>query len=147
MFHRMLVALDNSGLSELVIKTVLQLKLLPDTHIVLAHVIAVSEETLEQPADRPYIDPKLGQFRHIEKELQAIQGQLPCESELEIVMGDPSEEIIRLANIHKADLIVMGSRGLTGLNRILQGSVSSQVVSEASCSVMVVKSVEGQNST
>jgi nucleotide-binding universal stress UspA family protein len=139
MFHRILVALDSSGLSDLVIKTVLQLKLLPETKVVLAHVIAVSEETLEQPADRPYTDPQLGQFRHIEKELQGFQELLPCASELEIVSGDPPEEIIRLANIHKSDLIVMGSRGLTGLNRILQGSVSSQVVSEAPCSVMVVK--------
>jgi nucleotide-binding universal stress UspA family protein len=139
MFHRILVALDNSGLAELVIKAVLQLKLLPETKIVLAHVIAVSEDALEQPADRPYTDPQLGQFRHIEKELQGFQELLPCPSDLEIVSGDPPEEIIRLANIHKADLIVMGSRGLTGMNRILQGSVSSQVVSEALCSVMVVK--------
>jgi nucleotide-binding universal stress UspA family protein len=145
MFHRILVALDSSGLSDLVIKTVLQLKLLPETKVVLAHVIAVSEETLGQPADRPYTDPQLGQFRHIEKELQGFQKLLPCPSELEIVSGDPPEEIIRLANIYKSDLIVMGSRGLTGLNRILQGSVSSQVVSEAPCSIMVVKGSNEQD--
>jgi nucleotide-binding universal stress UspA family protein len=54
-------------------------------------------------------------------------------------MGEPTEEIIRLANIYRADLIVLGSRGLTGVNRILKGSVSSQVVSDAPCTVMVVK--------
>jgi nucleotide-binding universal stress UspA family protein len=54
-------------------------------------------------------------------------------------MGNPAEEIIRLASIYEADLIVLGSRGLTGVNRILKGSVSSQVVSEAPCTVMVVK--------
>jgi nucleotide-binding universal stress UspA family protein len=60
-------------------------------------------------------------------------------SEIELVTGDPAEEIIRLANIYKADLIVIGSRGLTGMNRIVQGSVSGQVVEEAHCSVFVVK--------
>lgn len=64
---------------------------------------------------------------------------MPVDSHLELVNGDPAEEIIRLANIHKADLIVIGSRGLTGMTRIVQGSVSSQVVEEAHCSVLVVK--------
>jgi nucleotide-binding universal stress UspA family protein len=45
-----------------------------------------------------------------------------------MVTGDPAEEIIRLANIYKIDLIIIGSRGLMGMKRIVQGSVSSQVV-------------------
>jgi nucleotide-binding universal stress UspA family protein len=57
------------------------------------------------------------------------------------VTGDVAEEIVRLANIYKADLIVIGCRGLTGLKRILEGSVSSQVVGEAVCSVLVVKGI------
>jgi nucleotide-binding universal stress UspA family protein len=138
-FNRILVALDSSDQSDYVIECVLQIKLQPSTTVILCHVIELSETNLEQPADLPFIDPELGQFRHIEKALQTYQGDLPCESELEIVMGDPTEEIIRLSNIHRADLIVLGSRGLTGVNRILKGSVSSQVVSEATCPVLVVK--------
>jgi nucleotide-binding universal stress UspA family protein len=139
MVKQVLVALDSSKQSDLVIQWVLQLRLEPDTQIVLCHVIALSESNLELPADLPSIDPEMGQFRHIEKELQAHQALLPCQTELEIVVGDPAEEIIRLASIYEADLIVLGSRGLTGVNRILKGSVSSQVVSEAPCTVMVVK--------
>jgi nucleotide-binding universal stress UspA family protein len=134
-----LVALDSSKQSDLVIQWVLQFQLKLETKIVLCHVIALSESNLERPADLPSVDPEMGQFRHIERELQAHQALLPCQSELEIVMGDPAEEIIRLASIYAADLIVLGSRGLTGVNRILKGSVSSQVVSEAPCTVMVVK--------
>ncbi len=139
MFKQVLVALDSSKQSDLVIQWVLQFQLKPETKIVLCHVIALSESNLERPADLPSVDPEMGQFRHIEKELQAHQALLPCQSELEIVMGDPAEEIIRLASIYEAELIVLGSRGLTGVNRILKGSVSSQVVSEAPCTVMVVK--------
>ncbi|HEY9650816.1 MAG TPA: universal stress protein, partial [Coleofasciculaceae cyanobacterium] len=73
------------------------------------------------------------------KQLQSYQAQLPCESEIEIVMGEPAAEIIRLAHIYQANLIVIGTRGLTGLKRILEGSVSSQVVTDAPCSVLVVK--------
>ena len=53
--------------------------------------------------------------------------------------GDPAEEILRLANIYEADLIAIGCRGLTGLKRILEGSVSAEVVAEAPCSVLVVR--------
>jgi nucleotide-binding universal stress UspA family protein len=138
-FNRILVALDSSEQSNYVIDCVLQIKLQPTTSVILCHVIELSETNLEQPADLPFVDPELGQFRHIEKALQGHQANLPCESSLEIVMGDPTEEIIRLSNIYQADLIVLGSRGLTGVNRILKGSVSSQVVSEATCPVLVVK--------
>lgn len=71
--------------------------------------------------------------------MQSYQEMLPCEGELEIVSGEPAEEILRLANIHKVDLIAIGCRGLTGLKRILEGSVSAEVVAEAPCSVLVVR--------
>ena len=54
-----------------------------------------------------------------------------------IVEGVPSEEIIKAAN--KKDLIIMGSRGRSALERILIGSVSEKVLHHASCSVMIVR--------
>jgi nucleotide-binding universal stress UspA family protein len=41
------------------------------------------------------------------------------------------------------DLIVMGTHGRTGLERLLVGSVAERVMKEASCSVMVVKLPRG----
>ena len=134
-----LVPLDSSALSETVIQILSELQLQPETTVVLAHVIT-PEGSASTAADRPSTNPDEFPYRQIEKQLQAYQSNLPCKSELEIVRGDPAEEIIRLANIHQTDLIVLGNRGLTGMKRILQGSVSSQVVADAPCSVMVVKS-------
>ncbi len=133
------VALDSSELSERVIQTVQELQLPQATKIILSHVISPPESNLEVIADLPHNDSEPVPYRHIEKQLQSYQTNLPGESELEIVSGDPAEEIIRLANIYQADLIVIGSRGLTGVDRIIQGSVSSQVVENAPCSVLVVK--------
>ena len=138
MFQTILVALDNSGLSEQIMQAMAQLKLQDSDQVVLTHVITPPESGLDQPADRPSVDPQ-DWYRQIEQRLKNYQGQFSCHSEREIVNGDPAEEIIRLANIHSAQLIVLGSRGLTGVNRILKSSVSSQVVSEAHCSVMVVR--------
>jgi nucleotide-binding universal stress UspA family protein len=53
--------------------------------------------------------------------------------------GHPAEVIIDVANQEQADLIVLGSRGLTGIKRYLLGSVSSDVSHHAHCSVMIVR--------
>ncbi|WP_315790094.1 universal stress protein [Fischerella sp. JS2] len=139
MLKTILVALDSSGIAERVIETLNDLVLPKDSKVVLCHVFPPPELEMELPADRPHSDSPALSYLQIEKQLQSYQAQLPVPSEIELVTGDPAEEIIRLANIYKADLIVIGSRGLTGMNRIVQGSVSSQVVEEANCSVFVVK--------
>lgn len=138
MLKTILVALDSSDLSQRVIQSLNGLRLEPETKIVLSHVIPTSESDMEMVVDRPQTSEE-PLYRHLEKQLQVYQDQLPYESELEIVMGDPAVEIVRLAHIYRADLIVIGTRGLTGLKRILEGSVSSQVVADAPCSVLVVK--------
>ena len=53
--------------------------------------------------------------------------------------GRPAAEIIRFAAEKKADLIVIGSRGKGGIERLLLGSVADEVVRTAPCSVLVVK--------
>jgi nucleotide-binding universal stress UspA family protein len=53
--------------------------------------------------------------------------------------GRPSNMILDKASRIKADLIVIGRRGIRGLRRFLIGSVSSSVVNEAQCDVLVVK--------
>jgi nucleotide-binding universal stress UspA family protein len=53
--------------------------------------------------------------------------------------GVPAEVIIAVAHEQQAELIVVGSRGLTGLKRYLLGSVSSKVSHHAPCSVMIVR--------
>ncbi len=138
MLKTILVALDSSELSQRVIQSLDELQIQPATKIILAHVMPSPESDMEMAVDRPHSSEEL-LYRHIEKQLQSYQAGLPCESELEIVTGDPAVEIVRLAHIHQANLIVIGSRGLTGLKRILEGSVSSQVVADAPCSVLVVK--------
>jgi nucleotide-binding universal stress UspA family protein len=53
--------------------------------------------------------------------------------------GEPSEEILRLAESAEVDLIVMGTHGRTGLRRFLMGSVAEEVLRQAVCPVLIVK--------
>ena len=53
--------------------------------------------------------------------------------------GHPREAIVEEARKWRADLIVLGSHGRTGLKRLLLGSVAASVVGHAPCSVEVVR--------
>jgi nucleotide-binding universal stress UspA family protein len=56
-----------------------------------------------------------------------------------VIQGWPPEQIARLAKARGADLIVMGTRGRTGLKKLLLGSVAERVVAIAPCPVLTVR--------
>lgn len=60
-----------------------------------------------------------------------------------LLEGDPATEIVRYAQDMNMDLIVMGTHGRTGLERMLMGSVAEKVMRDATCSVLVVKLPRG----
>ena len=53
--------------------------------------------------------------------------------------GAPHDALNRAARRHRADLIVLGTHGRTGLARLLVGSVASRVVATAPCPVLTVR--------
>ena len=56
-----------------------------------------------------------------------------------ILEGKPAVEIVRFATENGIDLIVIGTQGKRGLERLLLGSVAEQVIRSAPCKVLVVK--------
>ncbi|HTM52604.1 MAG TPA: universal stress protein [Pirellulales bacterium] len=56
-----------------------------------------------------------------------------------LVMGIAADDIARLAEEEKADLIVIGTHGRTGLSRVLMGSVAESVMRMATCPVLTIK--------
>ena len=65
--------------------------------------------------------------------------ELGIAAEAKTRSGEPAAEIINEAAQTNAELIVMGSRGLSGLKQILLGSVSRKVSENASCPVLIVR--------
>ena len=53
--------------------------------------------------------------------------------------GSAHEEIVNLATDERAELVVMGTHGRTGLNRVLLGSVTDRVIRFAPCPVLTVR--------
>jgi len=56
-----------------------------------------------------------------------------------VMSGKPADAIMEIARDRSADLVVVGSHGRTGLDRLLMGSVAERVIVLASCAVLVVK--------
>lgn len=56
-----------------------------------------------------------------------------------VVVGDPAEQILQYAKDNSVDLIVMGTHGRKGLDRILMGSVAQEVIRNARVPVLTVK--------
>ncbi len=142
MLNSILIALDCSPDSDSVLKALDSLRLSAKTKLVLCHIFPPDNEDLPDP-DRPHRFSSQ-RYKQAKKQLESYQKHIP-HSEIEIIGGEPVEEILRLANIYQTDLIILGTRGLKGVQRILNDSVSSQVVADASCSVLVVHTNQEQS--
>lgn len=57
-----------------------------------------------------------------------------------VTEGWPPEEIVKLARKRRADLIVVGTHGRTGMKRLMLGSVAERVILLAPCPVLTVRS-------
>ncbi len=89
----------------------------------------------DEVVDRAYWQEQLEQIRPIDLEIPITHVLLE---------GDPAFEIVRYGRDVNADLIVMGTHGRTGVERLVLGSVAEKVLRDATCSVLVVKLPRGQ---
>jgi len=77
---------------------------------------------------------------HCEKLLDAIKPKLGKQpAVLAVAIGHPADQIVRYADGHAIDHIVVGHRGRTLFDRLLVGSVARQVVAHARCGVSVLR--------
>lgn len=59
--------------------------------------------------------------------------------ETRVLTGDPRDVLVRTAQDERADLLIVGSHGRSGIAKFVLGSVAAHVVTHAPCSVLVVK--------
>jgi nucleotide-binding universal stress UspA family protein len=90
--------------------------------------ISVASSEREEQAARKNVD-----------KVTALAKREGVESQGVTAVGRPCEAILEAAGQWQADLIVMGSHGRTGLERLLMGSVAERVIVSASSAIMVAK--------
>jgi nucleotide-binding universal stress UspA family protein len=157
MFHRILVAVDNSPISQKVFNEAVTLAKATNANLMLIHIISPFEESylnstgIHQIGYYPSfsgnnIDYYMGAWEELKQQgikyLQSLceeSNKLGITTEFTQNLGDPGKIICEFANTWNGDLIIIGRRGYRGLNEFFLGSVSNYVLHHAPCSVLTIQ--------
>lgn len=151
-YEKILVPTDFSPHAEHALETALELARKFDSTVYLVHAYFLDvPPAYIAGAGAAYINPQdiLEPLR--ERALEMIEGLSKdvaargFEVEGSVVMGHAAEVILDTAGRLPADVIVMGTRGLTGFKHVLLGSTAERVVRMATCPVLTVKANESDD--
>jgi len=141
---KILIGLDASNHSERVLDFVTRMRWPAGSRVIVLSVLQPVASTVAG-AYEPTVIPQenLEGLRHQLEELVArAEGKMRevgFATEGRVLAGDPRQSLIEVAERERADLIVVGSHGRSGIAKMMLGSVSSHIVTHAHCSVLVVK--------
>ena len=142
MAQNILVPLDGSPLAEIALKEALALADLPDSKVILLHVIPTIEDVISD-GEEITIDQQWESRRiHALRYLNGICGRPEwkgVKAETAVETGKPAETILNFARSHHVKRIVMTTHGRTGVNRWVFGSVADKVLRAADRTVVLVR--------
>jgi nucleotide-binding universal stress UspA family protein len=145
MFTRIVVGTDGSETAAEAVRQASELARLSGATLSIVSAYApissrrVKGEQLGVPADVQY---EVGPREDVNLILDAAAAKARKEGidvQTHPVEGDPADAVLNVAEEAKADLIVVGNKGMTGARRYLLGSVPNNVSHHASCSVLIVR--------
>ncbi|WP_050048349.1 universal stress protein [Halanaeroarchaeum sulfurireducens] len=114
----------------------------PEDDIVALHVIELPEGYFaafaEDTESLPQVEDAKERGHQILGDIESLAADLDAEVETEIISGNPPDKILSYVEDEDVDEIVIGSRGLSGVGRIMFGSVAEQVVRRSEVPVVVV---------
>lgn len=143
-FRRILYATDFSTASRPAFKKAIEVARASGARLLIGHVLP-SVGTLGLNG---YVTPRMYKEMEqalrlgAEKRLERFRKQAEkagVRSEARLLQGFPAGEIAAAAKSQKADLVVVGTHGRTGMARVLVGSVASRVIASAPCPVLAVR--------
>ncbi len=136
--RRVLVAVDGSRESIAAVQMATSIAGPLGAELALIHVVEVEElPVLIAEAEDKSLEERAQLVLGAAHKVARGQGM---EAQMVLRKGHPASQILRFASEYKPDIIVMGSRGMTGAKGILMGSVSMTVSRKAACSVIIVRS-------
>jgi len=102
--------------------------------------IVVGGYGVEMPSSGSPAEAELEGRRMLDHERERIEAQGLRDLKTVLLDGDPVDQVVSYCEREGVDLLVVGSRGLSGAGRFFLGSVSDGILHHAHCSVLVVKS-------
>jgi len=144
---KIMIGVDDSPCSQAALEFVRKLTWPANTTVtIVSSVVLPASAYLPQymPATLQF-DAWLAELTKFHQEVVArderVLRQAGMKVESRVLQGDARETLIEEAANEHADLLVVGSHGRTGLDKLVMGSVASYMVTHAPCSVLVVKAV------
>ena len=131
-----LVALDLSPVSEAVMRAAAGSAAAGPTELHLLHVM---KPTAAEPVEKFHVATLGDQIIDKLKELARDLPRTVSRVAIHVRMGDPEVEILQLASDLESDLIVVGTHGYKGLDRILLGSVAEALIRNSPCPVFTYR--------
>jgi len=141
---KILIGLDASNHSERVLDFVTRMRWPAGSRVIVLSVLQPVASTVAG-AYEPTVIPQEnleGMRQQLEELVARAEGKMRevgFATEGRVLAGDPRQSLIDVAQSERADLIVVGSHGRSGIAKMMLGSVSSHIVTHAHCSVLVVK--------
>lgn len=147
--EKILLAIDKSGYREKIIRYGLTLAKALKANVTAVHVIdrvalGVAGDLLSY-----YRGGKVGEYQEVLKkqaqkllsEVEILAKNESVEIDIEVIINAPTaaEGIIQFARNANMDLIIVGTQGMSGVEKFLLGSVANKVTSHAHCPVLVVR--------
>lgn len=139
--RRILVPVDFSDAASAVLQYAMDIARDRGAEITLLHVVGVAVAPFD-PAYGVAADPRV--LLDLQRGAEVALADMAAKFEgarvhTRILTGSPSREIVRLAKEMKADLVVIGTHGRTGLRHVFLGSVAENVVRLAPCPVLTLR--------
>lgn len=139
MFECILIGLDGSEQSEQALKFAKSFAVQYDAKLVLVHAYPHTSDLREYEEYDKLVARRKEAGHKILSRAHTQLEEVSTEVEDALLEGPAADAILKIAETHRADLILVGSRGMGALKSLLFGSVSSKVAQYASCPVMVVR--------
>ena len=145
MFNKILVAIDGSDPSLHALETAAQIAQTHNSELTILTVTPYPPPTLTEDATPEYLpryqeDLRESYKKMLTKTTQELQQKHPKLKTTPIIMdGRPARTITEAARTHQSDLIVIGSRGTSGIIDWMLGSVSTQIANTCTAPVLIVK--------
>lgn len=140
-YGRILVPTDGSTDAETVLEHAIDLASVHDASLSAIYVMNTASFTgLPMETTWEGIDDVLRKEGAAALEtVQEIAEDEGIEIDCQVLEGSPAREIVRYADEQDCDLVVMGTHGRGGINRLLLGSVAEQVVRTSPVPVLTVR--------
>jgi nucleotide-binding universal stress UspA family protein len=140
MIKKILIATDGSKHAKKAVDHGCDIALKYDASVCLIHVISLPSMAYAEASFEPLRDQlkKAGKAL-IEEAEKRVKGKGVARVLAFLVEGEPAQEILRCAEKNNADMIIMGSRGTSGIGMVMLGSVSHKVCHLAEQTCVTVK--------